>query len=279
MRNRKKTDLTGIAPLTSYFTGQTLCFTITGTRVLQLYNEGVPQTTIAKRIGTTKQAVYYWVRKLRKHGLIHFTNIAGGVPIPSFDVRFRYLYRKLSKPVKLPYDKEHFTKGTRHTIWRVRNCTVYCHFGDNGENSIEITAGFAGGETKDEAYFKHDQEANNLFIWLSEHYPELKQAAGPLEIRRGGELALNKLRGVAANALANSGAAIIKGDGFKVDQSRGWPELQVFFDDYAKKQDITSLMDLIAKQTLAINDLATNLKDLIEISRKPPERPGLGDHR
>jgi hypothetical protein len=114
---------------------------------------------------------------------------------------------------------------------------------------------------------------------LSEHYPELKQAAGPLEIRRGGELALNKLRGVAANALANSGAAIIKGDGFKVDKSRGWPELQVFFDDYAKKQDITSLMDLIAKQTLAINDLATNLKDLIEISRKPPERPGLGDHR
>lgn len=274
-RRRKKPE--GVAPLTDYYNVKQNCLTIMGSRVLKLYSEGVPQIEIAKRLGTSRAGIHYWVRKLSKLGLIHLTKRTRGAQLPPFDVRWRALYWKLPNPVKLPYDEEHFTNSVKHQSWSIKNCLIRQHIGPNG-SSLEIEAGYSGGRSIDEAILKHDEKAMRLFDWLKQHYPALNEAS-PVEIHKGGEICLNSLRGLAKQALDDSGASIIKGSGFKIDQSRGYPELQVYFDKFATREELNQLAEAVMEMSKTMNEVRETLSELVKYSTKPPERPGSSDYR
>jgi len=300
---RRKQDISGIPPLLTFSRVKQNCLTITGSSTLRLLSEHYTQAQIAKRLGTSKPAITYWVKKLERLGLWIKPknarvkqNDAGGAPLDSFDVRFRSLKWILTKPVKLPFDESTFNNGLEQRVWRLKECLIRVNIGSQGGYSLEIEAGYCGGRSPDECNHKHDTKAVNLFEWLSEHYPELKQYSGSYIVNRPGELQVLALQPLAKRLLADRGGGVIKlGEPpiIKVDQSRGYPELQFLTESLATKEDIRAMVNLLnaslelLKQcmvgtkalTTCLTELNGTIKELILGSVKPPEKPDGGAYR
>ena len=289
MRKRKQ-DLTGIPNLFTFTKVKQNSLTITGASVLRLLPEHYNQTQIAVKIGTSKQVVHYWVRKLEKLGLWINPKTkkvkqieAGGVPIPPFDVRFRSLKWILSKPVKLPFDDRTFNNGLEQRIWKVKDCLVRVNLGSQGGYSLEIEAGYCGGNSPDECNHKHDSKCLRLFEWLSEHFSDLKEYSGKYTVNRPGELQVLAFNEQAKQILEARGGGVVKLGNppiAKIDQSRGYPEFQLLLENLATKQEINQILEIQKQQleltqqtnelTKQTNELFRELLGNVRKIEKPP---------
>lgn len=286
----------GIPSLISFYQVKALRLTYTGELILRGLQDFKTQKQISWDIGVTPSAVSQQVKRLVKLGLYHPPNLrktgkilnstARGGQEQSLNVRWRSLKWKIDTSYKWPFDV-----SALNSVSKVKYLTRY-HKGrkvrfniGRFNSSIEIEAGFSGGNTEQEIKRNHDALAIETYDWLVQQYPGLEVATGgrqAYEVNREGELEVAALRMFAQSEIERHGTGpILYGSPpiAKVDQSRGYPEFQLLLGNLATKGELTEIRQELKETTAALKDLTLTLKELVLGSRKPPERPGLGDYR
>jgi len=294
MRNRQRTKPEGVPPLISFYQVKHFNLTFTGELILKGLADFKTQKQIAADLGITSSAVSQQVKRLVKLGLYHPPNIrktekilnstARGGKEPSLDVRWRSLKWTIDTSYKWPFDVSALNSVSKvkylHRYYKGRK--VRFNIGKY-KASVEIEAGYSGGNTEEEIKRTHDGLALETYDWLVQQYRGLEAATGgrfAYEVNREGEIQVTALRMFAKTEIEKHGTGpIYYGTPpiAKVDQSRGYPEFQLLLSNLATKGELSEVKQELAETTAALKDLTATLKELTLGSVKPPERPGLGD--
>lgn len=254
---------------------------LTSTAILTLFysSQGLHPSAIARQLGCSRSNVSKVMKRLKNKGLLiqpkngrrltlntgggHFGKKSNSYVVP-FDIRFRSLKWKLTHPVNLPYDESRVNNGVFQATWRIKNSTVRMNYGKN-TYSIEIECGYTEGESIEEVYRKHDEEALNVYDWLCQHYPELAKVSVRLgyEVNRKGEVSIPQLKELAEKWLEthprlNAGI-------FKIDDSlKNGGEFQINLNSFATQDDFEKLRAEICATNQNITKLSEILKELCD---------------
>ena len=286
-RKREK-QARGIRPLSTYMkVCQPKMVDKSDVLVLKGLQEGKTQSQLAKELGTSRQAISKRVKKLRTLILVdpsRLTTHAGSTNLPPYDVRFRSLRWQLTEHIQLPFDGKavDMAHGVKLFTWSIKGNLIRYYKGLH-TFSLEIECGRATGNSRDDCFRKHDEEALNLFRYVAQKYPQLSQATHEHDytINRTGEFCVNELNNLAEVLLDKQGGGTVRiGDIIKFDKSRGYPEAQ-FLKDVAFKSDLAPIAAELAETKQAILalgerqvEMTTTMKELVKIlTPKKPEPP------
>lgn len=297
MKKRKRPSLEdskGIAKLTAFETVLRKALTIPPSTLIKRINDGYTQSQIAREFGTSRSAVSQRAKSLKAKGLLSLTHSTGSGKQSGYDVHLGSISYPLAKPVKLPFVVKGNSLSLTWQEWNVKGHRIRQNLGKDGTYSLEIFGTRVEGfDTIQEAENTWVDDCRNLYGWLCEHYPELREASREqnFKINRSGKLTIHALKGTAEQALrARGGGSIMLDNVGMIDDSlKNGGEFHVFlsfFKNLATKEEVKKLdtrLEGIEKGVMLLGErqmesnkllerLATSMEKLLGLIT-PKEKP------